>query len=84
MVEVSVHLLYLFLAFAEVLVLLASAMGLLGFVVWRLAKKILDILDAGVTAKSPDTQPPIKTSSPLGAMAGRRARQIPGGHNERF
>jgi hypothetical protein len=84
MIEGIVYSLYSFLAFAEVAVLLASAIGFFAFVALKVIEKIRSLMDSTVSAEPSDTQPQIRTLHPLGAIAGRRSRQIPGGHNERF
>lgn len=77
-------LLYSGLAFAEILVLLASALALLVLAVRQLKKAIERLLDAAVDAASPSAEPRRKTLDPLGAAAGHRGRKIPGAHNDRF
>jgi hypothetical protein len=84
MIEDLVYALYSFLAFAEVAVLIASAAGFFGFVAWQVIRKIQSVLDATVNAEAPEPKPQIKTLNPFGATVGKRARPIPGGHNERF
>ena len=84
MIDDLIYALYSFLAFAEVAVLIASAAGFFGFIAWQIIKKIQSVLDATVNAEAPEPKPQIKTLLPLGATAGKRARPIPGGHNERF
>ena len=83
-VEITVHLLYLVLAFTSVLVLLASTIGLFVFTTRLAARKIGSLMDTAVDAGSPGTEPYVKTLNPLGVAVERGARQIPGGHNERF
>jgi len=41
-------------------------------------------VDAAIDAKSRSTAPYVKILNPLGIAVERRARQIPGGHNEGF
>ena len=84
MIEGLVYSLYSFLAFAEVAVLLASAAGFFAFVAWQVIRKIQSLFDAAANAEPAKAQPQIRTLRPLGATAGKRARPIPGGHNERF
>jgi hypothetical protein len=84
MIEDLVYSLYSFLAFAEVAVLLASAAAFFAFVAWQVVKKIQSLFDAAVNADPAKAQLQIPTLRPLGATAGKRARPIPGGHNERF
>jgi hypothetical protein len=84
MIDDLIYALYSFLAFAEVAVLIASAAGFFGFIAWQVVGKIQGVLDATVNAEAPEPKPQIKTLHPLGATVGKRARPIPGGHNERF
>lgn len=84
MIEGIVYFLYLFLVFAEVAVLLASATGFFVFIAWQVIGKIRSLIDAPMNAKPRDTKPPVKTLSPVGVAAGRPVRQITGAHNERF
>jgi uncharacterized membrane protein len=83
-VEVAVYLLYSILAFSAVLVLFASTIGLFGLAVVHMIRKIRNIMEAAIDAGPPRTEPYVKTLSPLGVAVAARARQIPGGHNERF
>jgi hypothetical protein len=77
-------LLYSVLAFAEVLVLFASAISLFAFLVRQVVREINRFLDAAVDAASPDTESPVKSPEPIGAGAGSRLHKITGGHNEHF
>ena len=76
--------LYGFLAYAEVLVLIASALALFAFLTWQAVKKIRSLMDAAINAASPSAEPGLDTFNPASAAAGRRTRVISGAHNERF
>lgn len=84
MAEDIVYALYTFLAFSEVLVLLASAIAVLTFGVWQVVKKFRSLMDVVADSGSGSTEPSVQTLNPVGAGSGRRAPVIPGGHNERF
>ena len=78
------YLLYSVLAFAEVLVLFASTIGLLALAARQVTRKIRSLMGAPINTGSASTEPYVKTLNPLGVTVERHARQIPGGHNERF
>jgi len=78
------YLLYLVLSFTEVLVLFASAIGLLMFIVREIVRAIEGLLDAAMNAISASKQPRIESLQPLGVGGKGRVRIIPGGHNEHF
>ena len=78
------YLLYLVLSFTEVLVLFASAIGLLVFIVREIVRAIEGLLDAAMNAISASKQPRIESLQPLGVGGKGRVRIIPGGHNEHF
>ena len=78
------YLLYLVLSFTEVLVLFASAIGLLVFIVREIVRAIESLLDAAMNAISASKQPRIESLQPLGVGGKGRVRIIPGGHNEHF
>ena len=84
MIEGIVYSLYSFLAYAEVLVLIASAIALFAFLAWQLFKKIRSLTDAAITAVSPSAESDLETLNPASATAGKRSRVISGAHNERF
>jgi hypothetical protein len=84
MVQVTVYLLYSILAFTSVVVLFASTIGLFALAARQVLRKIRGLMDAAIDAGAPRTKPYIKTLNPLSVAFDRRARQIPGGHNERF
>ncbi len=84
MIDDLVYALYAFLAFFEVLVLLASAIGVLTFVVWQVIKKIRSLTDAAMNSEPRSSQPSVQILNPVAASAARGAHVIPGGHNERF
>ena len=77
-------LVYSVLAFAEVLVLLASAISLFVLVVRQAVREISRLLDGVIAARSPDTESSLMVQNPVSAGAGSRFRKIPGGHNEHF
>jgi hypothetical protein len=83
-VEATVYLLYSVLAFTTVLVLFASTFALLALAARHVIRKICSLMDAAIDAKSRSTEPYVKILNPLGIAVERRARQIPGGHNEGF
>lgn len=72
---------YAVLAFAETLVLFASILGLLVFVLRQMVRGINVVIDAAINASSLDTMPRDRNPSRLNVAA---AHRIPGGHNERF
>lgn len=78
------YLLCLVLSFAEVLVLFASAIGLLVLFVKEAVMSIEGLLDAAMNAMSPGGRPGIESLEPVGVGGKGRVRIIPGGHNERF
>ncbi len=84
MAEDLVYALYAFLAFSEVLVLFASAIGVLVFIACELIGMLGSLADAAVSYGSRSGQHSVKTLRTMGAAAGARSRVIPGGHNERF
>jgi hypothetical protein len=75
------YLLYSILAFAEVLVLFASATGLVVLAVRQVIKGVSGLIDAAIDAGLPDARRRFAALDPFGA---RRVREIPGGHNEHF
>lgn len=78
------YLLYFVLSLTEVLVLFASAIGLLVLIFKETARFIDGLLDAALNAVSPSGRPRIALLDPLGVGGKGRVRMIPGGHNERF
>jgi hypothetical protein len=72
------YLLYSILAFAEVLVLFASAISLVVLAVRQVIKAISGLIDAAINAGLPDAQPRFTALDPAGV------RRVPGGHNEHF
>jgi hypothetical protein len=83
-VETAMYLLSTVLAFAEVVVLFASAIGLLVLAASLVLKKFLSLTDATIKAGSPRTKSYIKTLNPFGSAIERPVRRIPGAHNEYF
>jgi hypothetical protein len=82
-VEVTVYLLYAFLAFAEVLVLFAVAIALFVFALRQLVKWIGSLIDAALSARSADAAG-VRTPDPFRFAVQKNVRRIPGGHNEVF
>jgi hypothetical protein len=81
--EAAVYLLYLFLAFSEVLVLFAVTIALLAFAVRQVLRSIGNLIEAVINPTSAGAAAGIKTSNPFRLAAPRNVR-IPGGHNEVF
>jgi hypothetical protein len=78
---------YAVLAFAEVLVLFGSVIGILVLVVRQAVRKLdalMDALDAALDARSHGTDPRLRTPVNLNVAVESRSRKILGGHNERF
>ena len=75
---------YSCLAFAEVLVLFASVIGLLTFVVKQLVALTDALLSAVINAGSRTSQPRVKGRSAFNLIFESRPRKILGGHNELF
>ncbi len=73
---------YSILAGAEVVVLLASTIGLMAFAVRQAVRAIDSLLDAAVDAASPDTKP--RLMSPSNVVVASHLHKIRGGHNEIF
>jgi hypothetical protein len=71
-------LLYSILAFAEVLVLFASAISVAILATRQFIKGISGLIDAAVNAGLPNAEPRFTALDPAGA------RRVPGGHNEHF
>ena len=74
---------YSVLAFAEVLVLFGSVIGIL-VLVGRQAVRGLNALMDALDARSRGTDPRLRTPVNLNVAVESRSRKIPGGHNERF
>ena len=77
-------LVYSILAFAEVLVLFASAIGLFVFIVKEVVREINRLFDAAAAAASANKESSVKSRDPVSVGAGSRLHRIPGGHNEHF
>jgi len=78
---------YSVLAFAEVLVLLGSIIGILVLVgrqAVRGLNALMDALDAALDARARGADPRLRTPVNLNVAVEIRSRKIPGGHNERF
>lgn len=78
---------YSVLAFAEVLVLFGSIIGILVLVgrqAVRGLNALMDALDAALDARSRGADPRLRTPANLNLAVESRSRKIPGGHNERF
>ena len=77
---------YSVLAFAEVLVLFGSIIGILVLVgrqTVRGLNALMDALDAALDARARGTDPRLRTPANLNLAVESRSRKIPGGHNER-
>lgn len=74
---VPVYYLYAVLAFTEVAVLFASAIGLSVFVVREIIREIDHLLDVAIRGRWFDTQRPSTARY-------HRLYEVVGGHNERF
>lgn len=77
-------LVYSCLAFAEILVLFASIIGLLTFAVRQLIAITDALLSAAIDAGSRNSQPRDKRPNTFNLMFEGRPRRILGGHNEPF
>lgn len=78
---------YSVLAFAEVLVLFGSIIGILVLVgrqAVRGLNALMDALDAALDARARGADPRLRTPVNLNVAVEIRSRKIPGGHNERF
>lgn len=78
---------YSVLAFAEVLVLFGSIIGILVLVgrqAVRGLNALMDALDAALDAHSRGTDPRFRTPANLNVAVESCSRKILGGHNERF
>ena len=75
---------YSVLAFAEVLMLFASVIGVLVFVVRCTVRAIDQFIEAAIDSSAGDTAPGARKPLRLDVAAETGSRRIPGGHNERF
>jgi hypothetical protein len=75
------YLLYSILAFAEVLVLFASAISLVVLALRQVIRAISGLIDAAINAGLPDAR---RRFAALDLLGTRRVREVPGGHNEHF
>ncbi len=75
---------YSALAFGEILVLLASAIGVLVLVLQEIVAVLGSAVDKAVNAATSGRESRAKSPNPFTVTAGSRVRRIPGGHNEIF
>ena len=75
---------YSVLAFAELLMLFGSIVGIIVFAVRRVVRAVDRFIEAAVDASARDAEPGVRKPLRLNVAAGAGARRIPGGHNERF
>lgn len=78
------NLVYSALAFAEVLVLFASAMALLALAARQVVRVIDSLIGVVIDAGSHRLKPRVQGSNTLSLVFESRPCRIPGGHNERF
>ncbi len=75
---------YSVLAFAEILMLFASIIGVLVFAVRRTIEGIDRLIDAAIDLNTRDKEPRVRGRSCLNVAVESGFHRIPGGHNERF
>ena len=75
---------YSALAFAEILMLFASVIGILVFAVRRAVRAINSLMDTAINSNSPDAEPRVRRQRRLKVATESGLHKIPGGHNERF
>ncbi len=75
---------YSVLAFAEVLMLFASVIGVLVFAVRCTVRAIDRFIEAAIDSSTGDAAPGARKPLRLDVAVEAGSRRIPGGHNERF
>lgn len=75
---------YSVLAFAEVLMLFASLIGVVVFAVRCAVRAIDRFIEAAVDANARDVEPGVRKPRRLNVVVETGSHRIPGGHNERF
>jgi hypothetical protein len=75
---------YSVLAFAELLMLFGSIVGIIVFAVRRAVRAVDRFIEAAVDASTRDAEPDARKPLRLNVAAESGSRRIPGGHNERF
>jgi hypothetical protein len=75
---------YSVLAFAELLMLFASIVGVIVFAVRCAVGAVDRFIEAAVDASARDGEPGVRKPLRLNVAAEAGSRRIPGGHNERF